>query len=495
VTPPPPTLLTIDMGTSASKAVLWAPDGMVAVGRAPLVTTHPRPGWAEQDPDDWWSSVRAACGQAAAAAPASVASVSAIGLCGARETFVPVTEDRRPIGPGIVWSDRRAGDEAVRLAADLGGAERVRQRLGIVADAGSVIAKLAWLARHEPRRLDRARWLLAPRDLAAAYLTGTIATDATLASRTGLLTLGGEPAPETSPLAGDRLPPVVASTTVVGPCLPEAASHLGVPAGIPVVIGAGDRACEVLGSDAGPDRPMVSWGTTANVSAPLARLPDELPAGVSVSAGAPDGYLLEAGLSASGAALDWLAGVTGADVASLLAEASASGAGARGVIALPWLNGARAPWWRPGAAGAFVGLTAAHGRGDLARAILEGVALDLDRSLSRLAPRAEVLVGSGKGSENDLWLRILAATTARRVERRSSPETAAAGACRLAALATGAAFDVGSFNPRIGWQLPVAEEVELYRTVRSRADQAATTVVSLDVADMGAGPTGRAPDP
>jgi xylulokinase len=214
-----------------------------------------------------------------------------------------------------------------------------------------------------------------------------------------------------------------------------------------------------------------------------------------VSAGAPGGYLLEAGLSASGAALDWLAGITGAEVASLLAEASASGVGARGVIALPWLNGARAPWWRSGAAAAFVGLTAAHGRGDLARAIVEGVALDLDRSLSRLAPRAEVLVASGRGSENDLWLRVLAATTARRVERRSSPETAAAGACRLAALATGAAFDVGSFNPRTGWQLPVAEDVERYRGVRSRADHVAATVVSLDVVDAGAGPSGGRPDP
>jgi sugar (pentulose or hexulose) kinase len=483
------------MGTSATKAVVWAPDGLVAAGRAPLVTTRPQPGWAEQDPDHWWSSVAAACAQAATAAPAAVSSVSAIGLSGARETFVPVTEDRIPIGQGIVWSDRRAAAEAARLTTDLGGAERVRHHLGIVADAGSVIAKLAWLARHEPRRLDRARWLLAPRDLVAARLTGRIATDVTLASRTGLFTVGGEPAPETAFLAGDRLPPVLASTAIVGPCLPDAAAHLGVPAGIPIVIGAGDRACEVVGSDAGADRPMISWGTTANVSTPVTHLPDDLPVGVSVSAGALDGYLLEAGLSASGAALDWLAGITGSDVASLLGEASASGAGARGVIALPWLNGARAPWWRPGAAGAFVGLTATHGRGDLARAIVEGVALDLDRSLGRLAPRAEVLVASGRGSENDLWLRVLAATTGRRVERRSSAETAAAGACRLAAVATGAAFEVGSFNPRIGWQLPVTEEVEAYRGLRSRADRVAKTVVALDVADMEAGSGGGAAYP
>jgi sugar (pentulose or hexulose) kinase len=357
-----------------------------------------------------------------------------------------------------------------------------------------VVAKLAWLAGHEPDRLDRSRWLLAPRDLVATHLAGRVATDVTLASRTGLLSLSGEPAPETSALAGGRLPPVVTPTTVLGPCLPQAASLLGIPAGVPVVIGAGDRACEVLGSEAGPDRPMVSWGTTANASAPVDRLPDHLPPAVSISAGALGGHLLEAGLSASGAALDWLATITGTDVESLIAEASASGPGARGVIALPWLSGARAPWWRPGAAGAFLGLSAAHRRGDLARAVVEGIALDLDRSLGHLATEAPVLVASGRGSQTDLWLRVLGATTGRPIERRASPETAAAGACRLVALATEAPFEVASFNPDVGRLLPAAEEVEAYRRLRHRVDRVAASVAALDVTHDGDGAVGDADD-
>jgi xylulokinase len=424
-----------------------------------------------------------ACARIKLAAPTALASVAAIGLCGARETFVPVTGDLEPLGPAIVWSDRRAGAEATGLVTGLGGIGHLRDRLGIVVDAGSVVAKLAWLARHEPARIDRSRWVVTQRDLVAARLTGEVATDATMASRTGLVTLAGEPAPETSNLARGRLPPVLAPLAVLGPCRPDAAASLGVGGGVPVVIGAGDRACEALGTGAGPERPVVSWGTTANLSTPVDRLPEPLPPAVSVSAGALGGHLLEAGLSASGAALDWLAALTGADISSLITEAASSGPGARGVIALPWLNGARAPWWRPGARGAVLGLTAAHDRGDLARAVVEGIAFDLDRGLSSIAPRAEVLVAAGKGSESELWLRVLAATTSRRIERRSCPEAASAGACRLAALAIGAPFEIDSFNPRVGWQVPVDDEVNGYRSIRERIDRVAASVVSLEVAD------------
>jgi xylulokinase len=240
---------------------------------------------------------------------------------------------------------------------------------------------------------------------------------------------------------------------------------------------------------------MVSWGTTANVSVPVDQLRDRLPPAVSASAGALGGYLLEAGLSASGAALDWLATIAGSDAASLIAEASASEAGARGVIALPWLNGARAPWWRPGAAGAFLGLTAAHSRGDLARAVVEGIALDLDRSLRHLAPETKVLVASGRGSEVDLWLRVLGATTGLPIERRASSEAAAAGACRLAALAIEVPFEVASFNPDVARVRPVAEDVDTYRRLRQRLDGVAASVVSLDVAHDGDGTDGGAADP
>ncbi len=155
-----------------------------------------------------------------------------------------------------------------------------------------------------------------------------------------------------------------------------------------MVIGAGDRACEVLGSGATESCPMVSWGTTANLSVPLDRRPAEVPRGVVLSRSASGGWLLEGGLSAAGSLLDWLGRLTGHSPGTLAEWAAQSPPGARGVIASPWLEGARAPWWREDATVGFVGLQAAHGPGDLARAAFEAVAWEVQRCLEVAFDRA-----------------------------------------------------------------------------------------------------------
>ncbi len=169
-------------------------------------------------------------------------------------------------------------------AGGSGGFDTVRRRTGVVLDAGSVAAKIAWLGQHEPERVKSARWFLTPRDLVAWRLTGEVATDHTMASASGLFEIfgpssaresGGDDERSLGPLVpgladgvADRLPPSRPSTTVIGALLGGPAAELGLRPGIPVVIGAGDRACEVLGTGASETWPMVSWGTTANVSVP-----------------------------------------------------------------------------------------------------------------------------------------------------------------------------------------------------------------------------------
>jgi xylulokinase len=468
-------ILTADFGTTATKAALWDDRGLVAVGSAPVATSHRQPGWAEQEPEGWWRSLR----DAVARLPAPDR-LDAVGLCGARETFVPVGADLLPVGPGVLWADRRAGVEAAALLAAHDGREAVRQRIGLVLDGSLMVAKVAWLAAHEPRRLGAAAWLLSPRDWVAARLTGTVATDPTMASKTGFFTVTGDPALEFAALAGTRLARVVASDAVVGAMLPAAAASLGLPAGVPVVAGAGDRACEVLGTAASPAAPMVSLGTTANVSVPVTDLPVPPPPGLVVTRGAQGGWIFEAGMSASGAAIDWLARLTGASAGSVYSGAARSEPGARGVVALPWLNGSRAPWWRPGARAAFAGLTAAHGRDDLARAIIEGVALDVDRSLAAVAPRARAVQATGGGSAGQLWRQVLAATGDRTVVVRALPDAASAGACLLAAAAIGADLTVDRINPVVAEEAPDPALVSVYAGLRALADRVAGSVVELD---------------
>ena len=264
---------------------------------APLESHYGAGNRAEQDPASWWPSVVAAADQARAeldtrhgtrhgtrldsGSSDGWEAIEAVGFAAARQSFVPVAADGTPLGPALLWSDRRAAAEARAVADSFGpdGAATVRRCTGVVLDAGSVAAKVAWLERHEPDRLEASRWLLAPRDVIAWRLTGEVSTDVTLASATGLFGMGtdvlGPVVPGLLDAVGslaDRLPEPRRSDSIVGGVRRQPAAELGLRADIPVVIGAGDRACEVLGAGASERWPMVSWGTTANVSVPVVDL-------------------------------------------------------------------------------------------------------------------------------------------------------------------------------------------------------------------------------
>lgn len=470
-------ILTIDLGTSVTKAGLWTEDGLVAAGHAELTTSHGAGGRVEQDPATWWPSLVRACDDLD-----PNAKVDAVVFSAARQTIVPVTAAGEPIGPAILWSDRRARAEAVDLARENGGAENVRRRTGAVLDGASIAAKLAWLAGHEPERVAKSEWILSPRDLMVWQLTAVVATDVTLASVSGLYDTGGRQVAElTRPDAG-RLPEVVAPTTVVGTVQSDPARQLGIRAGTPVVIGAGDRACEVLGAGASPERPMVAWGTTANVSVPTEELPHQVPHALAVTRGARRGWLLEGGLAAAGSLMAWLGALTGTSVEELSRRALASQPGARGVLALPWPGGARAPWWRDDAAAGFVGMGLEHGPGDLARAVLEAVAFDVARCMDAMRaagadPRR--LAAGGSAATNAAWIEVLTGITGLPAQQRRSGEAAMAGAALVASDALNAGLDLDRLDPVVGETEPPADLVCRYAELRPGADGAAAAAMSL----------------
>ncbi len=468
------TVLTLDLGTSATKAALWDDDGFVAIARSEIDTTHSRAGWAEQDPRDWWGSVVDACAQLRDDAPDAYQQVEAIGFSAARETFALFGRDLEPLGPGILWSDQRGGMGVLHF----GDPDDFRARTGVVLNAACCAAKVAWLVDHEPDLVKSARWLLAPRDFVAARLTGQVLTDETLASRTGLYGLDGTVG--VADEIGSLLPPVVTATTVVA--LDGSANglaDLGLGSGTTVVLGGGDRACEVVGTGAGDETPMVSWGTTTNVSIPHPGPIGMLPMVAAVSRGARRGYVVEAGLSASGAALDWLERLTGRPTEVLLTEAAASPPGANGVIALPWLHGARAPWWQPDAHAAFAGLTSAHGPGELTRAVIESVAYDVSRCLELIARGATALVIAGGGAKGMLWREVLAATTQLPLVRREIDDAASVGARVVVGDAVGAPVDLDTLNPIIARVEPDPELVDRYEEARQSSDAWARAVLDL----------------
>ena len=477
-------ILTIDFGTSVTKVGLWGDGGLVALARAELTTTHPEMGWAEQDPLRWWTTLVIACAEARAQAPQAFTAVDVVAFSGARQTFVPITAQGEPLGKGILWSDHRAAAEARALAERMGGDDINRARTGIPLDAGAVAAKLQWLAENEPQRLEAADLILSPRDFIVFRMTDQVVTDATFASRSGLYDFDGNAVRELAGPALGKLPSVVPSDTVVGQLKAVPAAELGLRPGIPVVIGAGDRQCEVLGSGASEDRPMVSWGTTGNVSVPVHERPVPSPAGAVVTRAADGGWLLEGGLSAAGSFLAWLGRLLGRTPDELARLAGESPPGARGVVAVPWLDGARAPWWRDDARAGFMGLGAAHGASDLARAVIESVAWDVLRvmevvTVGRLGgSSAEGVTLGGAGTGLPVWVGVLTAVLGVPATRHRSGEAASAGAALLAGRALAMDLTLDQLDPVQAVIEPDPEAVETYRRLRPRVDHVAYAVIA-----------------
>ena len=248
---------------------------------------------------------------------------------------------------------------------------------------------------------------------------------------------------------------------------------------VQVVAGAGDRACEVLGTGASARAPMVSFGTTANVSVPHEGPASQLPTLAPVSRGVLDGFVVEVGLSTAGGAIAWLSSLTGRAHDELFESAAGVAPGADGVLALPWLAGARGPWWRPDARAAVIGLTDAHGPPELARAIIEGIAFDVARGLELVAPDAVEVVVAGGGAGQAVWRAVLAAATARPVVRRALDDAASVGARLVVAAALGEDLAVDDLNPVIEHERPDPALVATYREVRVASDAAAAAVLGL----------------
>jgi len=438
-------VLTLDLGTSACKASLFTFGGEVAAqASVEYPTSHPAPGWAEQDAHAWWG---AAVTGVRRLPPDLLRRAAAVGLSSHRGGAVPVDAGGTPLAPCMIWMDRRSAPELETLVQTFGRA-RLHAVTGLVPDTEFTASKLLWLRTHAPEVFRAARWYLQPRDYLYLNLTGEPATDFTLASRTMLLDLTrrtwwdeGCAFVGVSP---EVFPPMYPSAAAPRRVTREAAGRLGIPADIPVALGAGDRPCEVLGAGAGGGRVMLSTGTTTNVSAAVRGRPAALDPGVMCSLHAVEGMmLLEQGLSGSGVILRWMRDrLLGGrlDYRELDALAAKTPAGADGLLFLPFLMGARATRWDPDARGVWFGLTEAHGRGALVRSIMEGVAYEVRACLGLLegmglGPSEVIAVGGGARSR--LWTQIFANVIGRPVGVPRQTDAASLGAMLLAAEAIG----------------------------------------------------------
>jgi gluconokinase len=479
-------VLAVDIGTSATKAVLFDGQGRIlSLARRAYAMLTPRPDWAEQDPEVVYPAVLEAIREAYQNRPPGL-SVDAVAFSAQWYSTMPVASDDRALSPYLTWSDRRSAAIADRLRRSDAG-RRIYRATGCPLDAIYPLSKIAWLRQADlPAQPVR---FLSIKEYVFRRLFGEYVVDWSMASSTGLFDIRRRDwSPEALDAAGigrAHLSTPVSPYRTFTRWLPDVPARTGLPQGIPCVIGAGDGVLSSVGVGAvGRGIAAVNVGTSAAcrylIEAPTVDPQERL-----WTYALDERWWVIGGIVSSGGIVyDWFVrqcadtgdGPPGVELHAALNDLAARvSPGAEGLIFLPYLSGEQCPVWDPETTGGFWGLTLRHGRGHLARAVYEGIALSLARVAEALAdavePIGEVRVTGGLlGSST--WLQIAADMWGTRILVPESPEGSSLGAAVLAWVALGMAPDLGVARELVRPARvvePDATQREVYRDYLGRA--------------------------
>jgi xylulokinase len=450
-------ILAIDLGTTEIKAGLVAADGtMLAFARAAVaLDVDPSTGRAEQDPEAWWTGIRTVMSELMAAGDVAVAAICCVGQ---GPTMAPMDGSGRATHPALTWMDGRPAVEASAIEAATG---LTGWALGVLPGAG-------WLERHEPAAAERTRWYLNAWEWAILRLTGVAVRTRSLGQ-----SLPERADAEAAGLVGERLPPVEPVGSIVGVLTATAAAELGLRVGTPVVAGTVDSFASFHGAGLTDPGDAVDTGGTSGGLAVYWDMPVEVAGSWVAPAPLPNRWLVGGAMTATGKALEWYGEsiLGGADTENLIDEAARVSAGADGLVFLPYLAGERSPIWDPNARGILVGLTMAHGRAHVTRAILEGAALALRHVASPILAaglRIDELRVTGGTARNDAWNQIKADVLGVGVAVPGILETAVLGAAIVAAVGIGWQSDVVT---AIGSMVGIDHRLEPNARNRARYDE------------------------
>jgi xylulokinase len=493
------TYVGLDLGTSAVKGVVVSEDGRVcARAEKPLALEARAPLAAEQDPGAWWGAAREVL---SALSPRAGRSVAGVGLTGQKHAFLPLDAAGTPLGKAVLWCDGRAEAECEEAERRVPRATLGRHA-GAHATPGTLVPKWLRFRRERPAAAARVARLVFAKDWVRLRLTGTFATDRTEASASLLYDVGkkawSEDLCSAFEVRREWLPEVVRSADPAGRVSAAGARATGLPEGTPLVGGAGDNEAAALGCGAvAPGVVAVVLGTSGTVIAWHAR---RGAAGGLVWGrhATRRGYAATGVVLSAGRALEWVARAAfPRDFAldEVVAAAQASDPAEGPLVFVPSLAGERSPVPDPGASGAFVGLRPGHGRGHLARAVMEGVALSVAEVVrlmrgAGIAPK-EVRVTSG-GARSPFWRSLVAAAAGLPVRAREDAFGPALGAAMLAARGGGRfatlAEAAAAWAPAGPLEAPEPAEV-------ARLSALATTLRSVRAALRSVGPRGTRPEP
>ncbi len=477
-------LLAHDLGTTGNKATLFDDSGqLIATAFEGYPTYYDQPGWVEQDPEAWWTAVCRASAGVLTEAGVTKSSLAGMSFSGHMMGCVPVDEAGRALRRAIIWADQRASDQTKILLGRISH-RAVYEITGTRPNPNYTLEKLMWLRDREPSLYARTSVVLQSKDYVVCRLTGEAVTDYSDASATNAFDLQSKVWSDELLAAAEiprRLfPEAVPSTQVVGRVRKADGVDL---AGVPVVIGGGDGACATVGAGvirAGEgynyfgSSSWIAIATSRPVIDPEMRI-------FNLCHLVPDLYMPVGTMQSAGGSYDWIrdvffppASVASTDeaYAQLNRWAAASTAGAHGVLFLPYLIGERSPHWNENARGAFIGLARSHGVEDIVRAVLEGVAFNLNLILQALTEQGtplRTLRMIGGGIRSPVLRRVLAGVFGLPIQCLESGEFATSlGAAVCAGVGTEVFEDFGiveTLCPVALTEEPRPDDVRAYRAL------------------------------
>ena len=439
-------LLGIDIGTSACKVAVFDLQGnVISQSNKPYKVYYPNPGWAEQDPEEWWSAICAGIKENLDSGKFAAEDIAGIGVDGQSWSAIPVDREGNVLDRTPIWMDTRSRDICDRVKR-LVGQDRIFEIAGNDFLPSYTTPKMLWFKENRPEVFEKTDKFLQSNSFIVYKLTGKISQD--MSQGYGIHFFDMEKLTYDDGLAKEFgldtsfVPPLYKCDEIVGSVTAEAASVTGLAAGTPVVAGGLDAACGTLGAgvyEVGQTQEQGGQAGGMSICTDHALAHKKLILSPHV---VPGKWLLQGGTVGGGGALKWFKQEFGADLSfdDLTEEAAKVAPGSDGVIFLPYMSGERSPIWDPDAKGVFYGLSYDKTRGHMIRALLEGVAFALQHNLitaEETGAETGVLSAMGGSANSVLWTQIKADVTGRTIQVPASDTATTLGAAILAGVGCG----------------------------------------------------------
>ncbi len=443
-------IITIDVGGSSMRGTLFDFYGKkLETKQIHYTPEFSNPGLSEQDPQSWIKGLEEIL---SFLGRSKKTSIDCIAVTAARSSVISVNKEGRHLSRAIMWQDRRT-TQIVEDFRDMHG--YIYDTTGIRFSTMVSAPKIIWMRQQMPELYARTSYFLGIQDFLIHKLTGNFVTDHSFGSRTAIMDIAkkcwNEDLLQLYELDEEKLCQLIEPGSICGTLDSSLARRIGIPSGIPVVSAGGDQQCAALGQGIFTEKDMlVSTGTGAYLIQGLGKVVKDSQQRFTCNVAAiPNRYILEASILTAGSIYRWFADLFFGDkrssgYASINTEIEKSPIGARGVLLLPWFEGRGSPSWNPHACGALHNLSLGTTLGDIGRAILEGIALELKENadaMESLTEKVSEIKSTGGMSMFDLYNQILADCFGKTMTHTGEGESTIAGAWMGAMVALGIVSD------------------------------------------------------